>query len=78
MLRDARVVGHDDHRVALFLKPIEKPDDLRAGAGVQVAGGFVGQDDRRIVGQGSRYGDPMTFAPGKLGGLRCPSVLNLS
>ncbi len=35
------------------------------GRGVEVAGRFVGEDQRRIVDQGSRYGDPLLLAPGE-------------
>ena len=52
-------------------------DDLHAGRLIQIAGGFIGQQDRRIVDQGPRNGHALLLAPGKLrrvviGGAACP------
>ena len=46
----------------------EQLDDRFAGGAVEVAGGFVGQHDRRPADQGAGDGDPLPLAAGQLGG----------
>ena len=41
-------------------------EDLGAGAGVEVAGGLVGEDDLRLAGQRPGHGDPLLLAAGEL------------
>ena len=38
----------------------------RAGPGVEVAGGLVGEDDRRLAGQGAGHGHALLLAAGEL------------
>src|SRR5690242_6159697 len=43
MLRHVRFVRHDHDGLALFVEPLEHPEDLLGGGAVQVARGFVRQ-----------------------------------
>ena len=53
MDRDERVVGHDDdRRPKIGVGLSEEAEDLDGCLAVELAGRLVGQDDRRIVGQG--------------------------
>jgi hypothetical protein len=58
-------VGDDDQRLPGLVQAVEQPEHLQGGLAVEVAGGFVGQDDERVVGQ--RPGDrgPLALAPGQ-------------
>src|SRR5215467_7164754 len=65
--RGRRVVGdHDDGLAELAHAAAEQVQDLRAGAGVEVAGGLVGEDDFRPADQGPRDGDPLLLPAGQL------------
>ena len=46
----------------------EEFEQVGTGAGIEVSGRFIGQDQGRIVCQGPGDRDPLTFSPGKLGG----------
>src|SRR5215469_5231832 len=62
-----RVVGdHDDGLAELAHAAAEQVQDLRAGAGVEVAGGLVGEDDFRPADQGTRDGHPLLLPAGQL------------
>src|SRR5499427_921925 len=62
-----RVVGdHDDGLAELAHAAAQQVQDLRAGAGVKVAGGLVGEDDFRPTGQGPRDGDALLLPAGQL------------
>ena len=52
----------DDGRAFGAGEAAEKLDDGRAGLAVEVAGGLIGQDDRRLVGERSGDGDALLFA----------------
>src|SRR5215831_9336447 len=63
-----RVVGdHDDGLAELTHAAAQQVQDLGTGAGVEVAGGLVGEDDFRPAGQGPRNGDPLLLPAGQLG-----------
>src|SRR5271168_2981321 len=48
---------------------VEEGHDLVAGLGVEVAGGFVGEDDGGFVDQSAGDGDALTLAAGEFVGL---------
>ena len=61
----AHVVGDQDHCGAqLFLQLPHQVQQLRLYGHVQRGGGFVGQDDLRIAGQGHRDHHPLAHAAG--------------
>ena len=66
--RDLRVVGDDDDRLAVLLGQLREEIEDDAGiALVEVAGGLVGEDDGRSIGQGAGDGDALLFAARELG-----------
>jgi hypothetical protein len=63
------VVGdHDDRLAELPDTAAEQIQHLRAGPGVEVPGGLVGEDDLRLPSQCPRDGDPLLLPAGQLGG----------
>ena len=66
-------MGHHDDRLA---HPVDglahEAEDLGAAAGVEVAGGLVGEDHVGPAGQRPGHGDPLLLAARQLGG-RCRS-----
>src|SRR3954451_12750282 len=67
--RGARVVGDDDDRLAVVVdRATQEVEDLDAGAGVQVAGGLVGEDDRGPADQGSGTRHALLLTTGELVG----------
>ena len=48
------------------LQAVKQRHDLDAGLRVEVSGGFVGQDDRRLVHQRARNGDTLPLTAGEL------------
>ena len=66
---EAAVVGDDDEGgVALGLQAAEDAVDLVAGAGIELAGGLVGEEQDRVLHEGAGDGDSLLFAAGKLVG----------
>ena len=64
---DARVVrDHDDGAVVLFRYIPQQTGDFVAGVCVEVAGGFVGQDERGLSHQGAGNRHTLLFATGEL------------
>ena len=66
---DVVLVGDQDDGDALAVEFLEDGHDLDAGAGIEVAGGFVGQHHGRLVDQGAGDGHPLLLAAGKLVGI---------
>ena len=65
----SRVVRHEDHRAAVLLHQPEEHLLHAAGVAlVQVSGGLVGEEERRLVDQGARHGHPLALAAGELQG----------
>ena len=65
-----RVVRDEhDRGGALGTQPFEKGEDGADGSRVETSGRFVGQEHAGIVRHGAGYGDPLSFAPGELGGV---------
>src|SRR5437660_12616406 len=56
---------HDDG-IALRMQAVHERHDLVASLGVQVAGGLIGQDDRRIVDESARNGHTLALTAGEL------------
>ena len=57
------LVGHEDDRVAAPVQLVEQPDDLVAGRGVEVAGGLVGEQERRLADQGAAIATRWRWPP---------------
>ena len=64
--REILVVRDDDDRRAVGVQPLEQRDHLGAGARVELAGGLVGEEQRRPVGERARDGDALLLAAGQL------------
>src|SRR5687768_16066874 len=64
--RDLRIVRNDDDGDALPVQLLKQPQDLVAGARVEVAGGLVGQEQLRAIYQRARDRHALALAPGKL------------
>src|SRR5512143_1647567 len=65
--RNIGLVRHEDNRDVGFLVQSNKEfHDLAAGLGVEIAGGFVRKDDRRIVYERPGNGNPLLLAAGEL------------
>ncbi len=62
-----RVVGDDDQGGAgVFVQVVEEIEDRRAGFGIEVARGLIGQEKQRIIHQRPRHGDALLLPAGKL------------
>jgi hypothetical protein len=67
--RDTRIVGHDHERLLeILIQAPEQLQDFVARLRIEFARGFVGQQERRIVGQGRRDRDPPLLAPAEFVG----------
>jgi hypothetical protein len=63
------VVGDDDEGFVVVVGEFEEErHDFRAVFGIEVAGGFVGEEDIGIVDKGAGDGGALLFAPGEFGG----------
>ena len=60
-------VGDENDGVAGFGEGCEHVHDVVAGRGVEVAGGFVGQNDGGTVDKGPGYGDALDLTAGEFG-----------
>src|SRR4051794_9315025 len=65
---DRVVRDHDDRLAEHPGGALQEAEDLGAGAGVEVAGGLVGQNDLRPGDQRTADGDPLLLAAGQFGG----------
>src|SRR3990167_1551178 len=63
---EGRVVGDDQQGQALAVELFEQPDHLGTGMAVEVAGGLVGEQQRRLHDHGTGDGDALTLAAGQL------------
>lgn len=66
--RERRVVCHHDDSVAAFMQFGQLFHDDVARFGIEVAGRFVGKNDRRVVDEGAGNGDALRLAAGQLPG----------
>ena len=63
-----QVVRHEhDARSRFAVELLDQLDDATARAGVQIASGFVGEQDSRVVGEGSRDRHALLLTAGQLG-----------
>jgi hypothetical protein len=60
------IVSDQDDRSALAIQFLEDGDDLEAAPAVEVAGGFIRENQRGTCDECARYGDPLLLASGKL------------
>ena len=60
--RDPRIVGDDHQRLAAPAKPIEQPEHVSSRRAVEIAGGFVGEDDQWFVAERAGDRHPLTLA----------------
>ena len=58
---------HDDGDAAFGVEAAEQFHDLEGGFGVEVAGGFVGEEGVRIGDDGAGDGDALLLAAGEFG-----------
>src|SRR4051794_35396277 len=59
-------MGDDQDRgVEALVQVVEEVEDVGSGAGVEIAGGFVREQDGRVEGQGARDGNALTLAAGE-------------
>src|SRR5258706_5139625 len=63
-----RVMGDQENRAAVFDELIEESEDGLAGFAVEGAGGFVGQENKRIIHQSAGDADALLLAAGELHG----------
>ena len=59
---------HDDRDAELGVGCADGGEDVVGRAGVELAGGLVGEQDLRVVGQGHGQPDPLLLPAGQLGG----------
>ena len=62
-------MGDDDDGAAFGVDGLEELGDLFFGLGIELAGGLVGEDDVRVVDQGTGDGDALFLAAGHLADL---------
>ncbi len=63
--RDPLVVGDDDQGLPGRMQAVEQPEHLEGRGAVEVAGGLVGEDDERLVGQRAGDRDPLALPAGQ-------------
>ena len=67
LLRDRFVVRHHDNsQVVLAVQGAQERHDLGARLGIEIAGGLIGQQQRRSIYQRASDGDALLLATGKL------------
>ncbi len=62
------VVGDHDDGLAGEVEFEEDLEDLFSGGGVEISGGFVGEENDGVIDDGAGDGDPLAFAAGELAG----------
>ena len=62
VFRDVMLVGNEDDGVAFGVQAIEERHDFVSRGGVEVASGFVGENDGRAIDQGAGDGDALALA----------------
>src|SRR5690606_20565525 len=64
---DAFVMGDEYEGLSGGPQVGEEAEDVVGRGGVEIAGGFVGEDHERLVDQGAGDGDPLPLPSGQLG-----------
>ena len=59
-------MGHQHQGDAALVQGVENGQHLRGGAGIEGAGGFIGQQQRRVVDDRPGDGHPLLLAAGEL------------
>ncbi len=67
--RDVRLVGDENDGVAFLVQVGEERHDFVAGGGIEISGGLIGEQDRRMIHERARNGHALPLAAGKLVGL---------
>ena len=67
VLRDVFGVGDENDRAAFGVQLFEQSQDFVAAFAVEGAGGFVGENHRRVVDQRAGDGDALLLAAGEFG-----------
>jgi hypothetical protein len=62
-------VGDDHHRGAGLVEVVQEVHDAGAGPGVEVAGRFVGQQERRLPDDGAGHRHPLALPTGQVVGV---------
>ncbi len=62
------VSHHEDGDAALTVEFGDELHDLAAALGIEIASGFIGQEDGRVSDDGARDGDSLLLSTGELGG----------
>ena len=63
---DILFVRDQDDGISLAIEFFEEVHDLDARGRIEVSGRFVGEEDRRFVHEGTRYGDALPLSSRKL------------
>ena len=66
VLGDVGLVRDENDGVASGVQRVEESHNFNAGLGVKISGGLVGQNDGRVVDEGTRDGNPLALAAGEL------------
>ena len=70
------IMGYeDDSGVMLFLVFKDQLKDLAGGDFIEIAGGFIGQEDQRIPDKGPPEGESLDLPPAQGGGKFIPEIL---
>jgi hypothetical protein len=68
MFGEREIMRHDDHRrTGLAVELIEQRDNLCACGAVEIARGFIGKENARLIGEGARNGYTLLLAAGQFG-----------
>ena len=66
---------HDRSQAVIAVESLNQVKDLAGGGFVQVAGGFVGEEQPRVVDKGASQGNALLFSAGKLAGAMIAAVV---
>jgi len=66
IVEHARIVGGNDDRFASFTELFEQLHDHDAALSIEVAGRLIGQDQWRVIDQGTRYCHTLLLTTRKL------------
>src|SRR5882724_11627098 len=60
-----RIMSDENQSFSLGMQFIEHFHDLHAGSGIEIAGGFIGENDQRVVDERAGDGHALLLAAGK-------------
>ena len=64
---DVGLVGDHHHRQPIVIQLLKHFENFDGSPAIQISGGFVGQQDGRVIDQSARNRNPLLLASGKLG-----------